>query len=236
MSKVVPPPFRCIAFDAVGTVMFPEPAASQVYYRLAQQFGSRLSPEETALRFRQAFRESEQGDHQATPDSRYTTSEEIEYRRWQSIVARVLDDVADPVGCFEQLFEHFARPDSWRCFDEVTAVVTALRSRGYQTVLASNFDRRLHAVCDGIPALQLFSQRIISSEVGCRKPGKPFYEALIECSGCQPHEILMVGDDLENDVVGARAAGLSAVYVNRRTPCSQGEISDLRGVLALLES
>ncbi|MBS0261888.1 MAG: HAD-IA family hydrolase [Planctomycetes bacterium] len=230
-----PRPYQWIAFDAVGTVIRPQPAAAEVYHQIASRFGSQISAPEVTRRFRQAFHDSEQGDASLPPNVRLATSETNEYQRWQKIVATVLDDLPDIGPCFEALFRHFGLPESWRCFDEVAEVLTALQSKGYQIALASNFDKRLHSVCDGLPALRDIGVRVISSEVGYRKPAPGFYDALLAATKCPPEQILMVGDDYTNDVVGARAAGLPAVMVNRRSSPAPDELSNLRELLPRLE-
>ena len=219
--------YKCIAFDAVGTTIQPSPPAAEVYYKVARRFGSRLAQDEIARRFRIAFRETEQGDLAAPLEVRLITSEAREQERWRQIVRTVIDDIADATACFEELFGHFARPAAWECFADVPAVLARLKADGYCLALASNFDRRLHAVCDGIVALRAFDLCVISSETGCRKPGRAFFEALVSRAGCRPEEVLMVGDDEANDIVGARRAGLAALLVNRRERPRPGAISSL---------
>lgn len=221
------PRYRCIAFDAVGTIIQPTPSAAEVYYQMARRFGSRLSSDEIARRFRQAFRESEQGDAAVAPELRLMTSETRETERWRWIVETVIDDIADTAGCFAELFAHFSRPESWRCFEDVPAALERLEKGGYRVAIASNFDSRLHAVCDGLAPLRNVGQRVISSEVGCRKPGRAFFEALVAKAGCAPGEVLMVGDDAANDIAGARQAGLAAVLINRRGQPGPDEIGSL---------
>ena len=229
-----PGQIRCLAFDAVGTVMHPHPSAAEVYHALARKFGSQIAADEVARRFRHAFRDSEGDDGAAPAESRFVTSEQIEFDRWKRIVGQVLDDVTDIDGCFQELFVHFGRPTSWRCFPETAEVLAEFKQRGYELALASNFDRRLHAVCEGHEELQQFSLRIVSSEVGCRKPGRLFYDSMVEQAQCRPDEILMIGDDLENDVIGAQSAGLHAIFVNRRHAPASGEIGTLAELLTLL--
>jgi putative hydrolase of the HAD superfamily len=219
--------YKCIAFDAVGTIIHPTPAAAAVYFQVARRFGSQLGMEEIGRRFSKTFRDTEQGDLTAEAGVRLVTSESREKERWEQIVAVVIDDIPDTAACFAELFAHFARPGAWRCFDEVPAVLAGLKEAGYRLAIASNFDGRLHAVCDEIVALRTIDARIISSEVGIRKPHAGFFAALVQSAGCRPDEVLMVGDDYSNDIEGARSAGLEAVFLNRRGPRGPGEISSL---------
>jgi putative hydrolase of the HAD superfamily len=221
----------CIAFDAVGTLISPDPPVAEVYARVGRKHGSALSEEEVRERFREAFRIEHLGIA--------TTSEFDEHHRWRRIVQRVFG-LAEIELCFQELFDHFGRPESWRCFPEVAGTLGELSGRGYDLVLASNFDFRLHAICDGHPELACFSSRVISSEVGWFKPRAEFYRGMLETSGFQKHEVLMVGDDWQNDTVGAMEFGIKAIHVDRgqAEPVTRKDnvtvISSLRVLLDLL--
>src|SRR6266700_2023811 len=133
------PPLRAVAFDAVGTLIHPDPPAAAVYAAFGRRFGSRLDVAEIRLRFSAAFAEQERLDAQ----NGLATSEERELRRWRDIVARVLDDVADPAGCFAELYAHFARPDAWRIEGGAADVLGRLQRADFPIALASNYDHRL---------------------------------------------------------------------------------------------
>lgn len=226
---------RCIAFDAVGTLIYPEPAVAQVYHAVAAAHGSRLTRDEIRSRFHTAFRATEQNDLQGVPHegaARFITSEPRERQRWREIVDRVCDDVRDRDACFVELYEHFARPASWRCFDDVEPVLAELHARGYRLLLASNFDQRLQPVAAGLPPLRFIADSVISATVGFRKPSHAFFAALCNRAACRPDEVLMVGDDFENDVQGARACGLPALLLNRSPTAPPGALASLHDLLS----
>jgi putative hydrolase of the HAD superfamily len=223
----VDPCVRWLAFDAVGTLIFADPPVHIAYYRVGRRHGSQLKPEEVRDRFREAFHrraaawnptDDVMGDQvtlQAVTLQHPVGGEEAERRFWSDVVADVLPDVADPAACFEELFAYFARPQSWTCFADVEESFAEAQRRGIRLAIASNFDARLHAICDGKPELAPVTVRLISSEIGCRKPGAAFYHALLDACECGPDELLMIGDDQVNDVDGARRLGMRAVRVDR---------------------
>jgi putative hydrolase of the HAD superfamily len=209
---------RWIVFDAVGTLIEPHPSVAAAYHAIGSRYGSRLNQDEVRRRFRAAFSRSEVEDAAAIngEGDLYATSEARERQRWERIVAEVFDDVAELGRCFQDLWDHFADPASWRCFEDVAPALARLADQGAQFAIASNFDSRLHAVCDGLPDVAGIRTRVVSSEVGYRKPGAGFFSALLSRLGCGPGELLVVGDDWENDIRGSLDAGMRAVYLDRR--------------------
>jgi putative hydrolase of the HAD superfamily len=206
---MIPREVRAIFFDAVGTLIHPDPPAGAVYAAVARSLGGRLTEAEIAARFRAAYAREEAFDLA----NGLRTSEERERHRWRHIVAEVLPDVCDGERCFAELFAHFARPDAWRCEPQAAAVLAELERRGYVLGMASNYDSRLRSVAAGLPHLRPLRHLVISSDVGWRKPAPEFFTALCERTGLEPSAVLFVGDDRANDYDGATAAGHPAVLV-----------------------
>ena len=221
-----------IVLDAVGTLIEPEPSVAQTYASAALRQGLVVEVAEVKRRFGQHFRNDEV-DEQLGP---MVTDEAIEYRRWRRIVANVLPDVPDQDRAFEELWDHFGRPQAWRCFPDVRPGLEALRNAGFPVRIASNFDGRLRAVAAGLDDLAGHVETlVISSEVTYRKPHAAFYAAACASLRLSPDRVLCVGDDPENDVLGAERAGLRGVLLDRdgRRPAGLTTFPDL---LALAET
>ena len=88
-------------------------------------------------------------------------------------------------------------------------------------------DHRLALVTNGAPDVQreklagttlagYFSAIVISCEVGFAKPDPRIFEIALDRIGASAPEAVMVGDSLARDVAGARAAGIRAVWIDRR--------------------
>lgn len=61
-----------------------------------------------------------------------------------------------------------------------------------------------------------FEAEIHSFQVGYLKPAVEMYEAAAACVGCDPKDMIMVGDRLDNDVVGALDAGFRRAFWVKR--------------------
>ena len=226
-----------IVLDAVGTLIDPEPSVARAYADAALRQGVVVDVAEVKVRFGRHFRNDEV-DEQIGP---MATDESIESRRWRRIVANVLPDLPDQGRAFDELWDHFGRPDAWRCFPDVASGLVALGEAGFRVRVASNFDGRLRAVAAGLPELVGFVDTlVISSEVGYRKPHAAFYAASCASLDLPPGRVVCVGDDPENDVLGAERAGLRGILLDRdgRRPPGLASFPDLitlAGVLSQVQ-
>lgn len=201
-----------VLFDAVGTLIRPEPSVAEAYTAAARRQGVELDVPSVKSRFQFHFH----SDRVDGPQGLLSTDEATEQKRWRGIVSKVLPEIADPDRVFEELWLHFGKPEMWRVFPDVAATIQALQDAGLEVWIGSNFDSRLRPVVAGHPELAgLLPRLIISSEVGYRKPHPQFFRTACERMRLRPRQVLCVGDDLENDIHGARRAGLSGMYLDR---------------------
>jgi len=211
------PPGGIIVFDAVGTLLRPEPAVAEAYASAGRDFGSRLTRAEIDSLFQNIFSVEKALDlrrHQGRTD------EERERERWRSIVSGIFDDVAPALreSLFEVLWQHFAEPKSWRTFDDVGSVLPRLVRAGHVVAIASNFDSRLlpivAALIPEIPSERIF----VSSIVGYRKPAQEFYRACeIGLANLERNAgpLYLIGDDYVEDYSGAKRAGWNSILLDR---------------------
>ena len=66
-----------------------------------------------------------------------------------------------------------------------------------------------------LPALRPIEvNSMLSSDYGCRKPDQRFYRALMDEHGLNSANCLMIGNDRETDIAGAKAAGMATLYMH----------------------
>jgi putative hydrolase of the HAD superfamily len=210
--SLIPDEVRVVYFDAVGTLIFPDPPVAEAYHAVGRQYGSRLTVDEVRTRFYAAFAAQEKVD--LTLGNRTDPARELQ--RWRHIVTDTLPDVLDSDAAFDALYEHFAAPGSWRVAPEALRTLAGLKDRHLTLGIGSNFDDRLSQIIAGMPDLNaLIDELLVSSIFGWRKPAPEFFKAM--CHIYSPNQVLMVGDDRVNDYDGARAAGLHAFLVDETT-------------------
>ena len=86
---------------------------------------------------------------------------------------------------------------------------------GLRVVVASNWDVSLHQVLERLGLAQLLDGVVTSAEAGARKPATAVFERALAIASSSPDAAIHVGDSLEEDVAGARAAGIRPVLLAR---------------------
>jgi len=59
-----------------------------------------------------------------------------------------------------------------------------------------------------------FDDMVISSDIGCRKPAKRFFDKLVETAGTESSNIYLVGDSLVNDIYGSSQVGIVGILLD----------------------
>jgi FMN hydrolase / 5-amino-6-(5-phospho-D-ribitylamino)uracil phosphatase len=96
-----------------------------------------------------------------------------------------------------------------RLFDDVAPTLDALA--GCRLGIVSNGNSYPDRC--GLP--DRFRFTVFAHDYGGRKPDRHLFEAAVRLAGCQPEEVLHVGDSLEKDVGGAELLGIRTAWINR---------------------
>ncbi len=74
--------------------------------------------------------------------------------------------------------------------------------------------RRLRAYLHETCLDQVMGAIVLSSEVGAVKPSPRIFQAALDQLGCEPSQVVVVGDNYERDVLGAAACGMRTVWIS----------------------
>lgn len=97
-----------------------------------------------------------------------------------------------------------------RIFDDALPALDILRQHFTLGLLTNG-----NSYPDKLGVGDRFTFTLIAQDHGVWKPEPAFYELAVERAGHEPHEIMHVGDSLEDDVRPARRAGMQVVWLNR---------------------
>lgn len=107
---------------------------------------------------------------------------------------------------------------------------------------------RLHIITNGFQEVQAkklrgsgihhYFQKVIDSEMaGVKKPHPYIFEMALEMAQVHPENSLMIGDNVEADILGAKAMGMQVLHYNFHKDSDHGEcimINDLIEIKSIL--
>jgi HAD superfamily hydrolase (TIGR01509 family) len=226
-----------VLLDAMGTIVTFVAPAPRLRALLASRHGVEVS-EATASAAMKAEIAQYRREHDRAVDApslaavRRECADVLRTALGRDQPAALALDLDGPDGLTAVLVEAIA----FEPFPETIAVLTRLRARGHRLAVVSNWDVSLLEVLDRTGLAPFFDAVAISALVGASKPDpRPFATAL-DALGVDAAGAVHVGDTYGEDVVGARAAGVRPILVDRSGAGGHADVTvvpDLRGLLAL---
>jgi HAD superfamily hydrolase (TIGR01549 family) len=119
--------------------------------------------------------------------------------------------------------------DTWHAYDDTLPMLKVLREAGIRTCLLSNAGVPIRTVLDRDGITPWIDEVVLSYEVGCVKPDPRIFEAALSALGMPATNVLMVGDNANDDGGGA-ALGLRTLIL----PRTAGRVHGLAAVSALV--
>jgi putative hydrolase of the HAD superfamily len=205
---------RAVLLDALGTLVELQPPAPRLRSLLAVE-GIELSEERAA--------------HGFEAEIAYYLEHHLEGRDAASLedlrdrCATVLRDALELPG----LSQASARRAllgalAFEPYPEVASVLRELRAAGVRLVVVSNWDCALPGWLAAAGLLELVDGVVTSAEVGAAKPDPAIFSMGLQLAAVTAGEAIHVGDSLEQDVEGARGAGIRPVLVARGQDAPRG--------------
>ena len=199
---------RAILLDALGTLVALQPPAPLLRVELADRFGLEVSESEaeSAIAAEIAFYRAH------LDEGRDATSLRALRRRCAEALRSALP--GDGLE-LDPLVDALLASLRFTPFADVRPALVAARERGQRLVVVSNWDASLHGVLRALELEPLLDGILTSAGAGARKPAPAVFDQALALAGASPQQAIHVGDSLEEDVAGARAAGIEPVLVRR---------------------
>lgn len=201
---------QCLLIDAMGTLVSLAPPAPVLRGELARRFGVEVSLDQArrAIAAEISYYRAHMGEGRDPPSVRA-----LRKRCAQALGAALPASVGELSG--DALTDALLASLQFSVFDDAPGALRAARSRGWRVVVVSNWDASLQGVLDRVGIGTWLDRVVTSSGAGASKPDPAIFEYALELAGCSAAQALHVGDSLAEDVSGARAAGIEAVWLNR---------------------
>jgi putative hydrolase of the HAD superfamily len=217
---------RCLLIDAMGTLIALQPPAPRLARELDQRFGLEVTAAQAERAIAAEIRYYRSHMNEGRDDR---TVAELR-RRCAAEMRSALPDLSN-VG-EQALTDALIASLQFALFDDAREALQAARQHGLRVVVVSNWDSSLAQVLERVGLADVIDGVVSSAAVGAAKPDPAIFEAALALARVAAGEALHVGDSLEHDIAGARAAGIAAVWLNRDGAAAP---TGVRGVGSLRE-
>lgn len=207
--------FDAVFFDAGMTLLMPTVPVADAYLSGARRIGVEIDRDRFVARHAEAWKDL--NDRYRSAHADLSTSDELERRAW-------FEFTRDVAGSFPELLPRhaawlseleawFDSPAAWRPAEGAKRIVRTLRRRGVVCGVLSNWHTALHGILRGLDLHGEFDFVLTSAEAGKKKPHREIFAQAVARAGRPADRIAHVGDSWNDDVHGARNAGLTPIYL-----------------------
>jgi len=201
---------RVVLLDALGTLLALVPPTAALVGGLRRDHGLEVSESVAAQALGREMAYYRAHNHEA--------SDALGLAQLRSRCARVLrwHLGAQAIGIDERdLLRTLLGALRFVAYPDAAPALRALGDLGVKRLVVSNWDVSLHDVLAHTGLDRDLDGALTSAEIGVAKPDRAIFDAALEWAGAEPDGALHVGDSLDHDIAGARAAGVPAVLVVR---------------------
>ena len=213
-----------VIFDLGHTLMHLDGTWPEMFERGREdlvRFLERHQPEIDAEALAQAWLDRRRDGFALTQDTRREVTAESSMR-W--VLARF--GMADPsqellMGAIDAFFAY--EQARWIPDPDAVPVLRALADRGLRLGMLSNatHDPLIQRLVDRLGLRPWLDPALSSARTGIRKPDPEAYTPILEAWDLPAASVVMVGDTLEADVLGAQRAGMHSVWLRARKDARQ---------------
>jgi len=196
---------RAVLFDVDFTIARPGPELGpEGYQRLGERFGLSLDPS----RYGEAREKAVEGIRRH-PELEH--DEEIWVAFTERIIRGMGGDSGSAYECAVAMTRAWEHAEHFELYEDALPVLEELRGQRLKLGLVSNTGRDLE---EFVAHHRLDVDAVLGSRAfGRTKPHPTIFQEVLKRLDVEPAEAAMVGDSPEDDVEGARAAGIETAFL-----------------------
>ncbi len=198
-------------FSAVGTLIRYDTSREVVLVKFLKEKGIDTTISVAKIAFLIAEDE--------VPGKGYTLKPKDERERyWKDYSSALLRNcrVEDPDGKIAgALSDRMRSPGIWSAFYDAGRALEGLKKLGCLVGVIANAEANLSSSLDHVGLSRYIDTITTSEEAGAEKPDPAIFHKALAKSGLEPKRCVYVGDVPEIDILGARNAGITQVWLDR---------------------
>ncbi len=152
---------------------------------------------------------------------------------WMKLAGAAEKDIPE---ILRKIYERHQREHLWNWLDpEAKDALSTLHSRGYRLGIISNADGQISEAMARFGLAQYFDHIIDSALVGVEKPDLKIFFMALEKFQLPAAACLYVGDNYDNDIIGARNVGMAPLLLDPFDAVPENDVDRIHRLSELLQ-
>jgi 2-haloalkanoic acid dehalogenase type II len=200
---------KAVLFDLGDTLVYSNP--EDAFHRILTQNGMSKSVEEVREALIEGSKEFDIAKHEGLTANEF-------YKQWNLVELKHLG----LKGCKASKLAETINAQWWKfakfhVFPEVKGTLRKLRRAGLKLgIVTGGFEEDIEMIVPQTGLDKYFDVKVGVDTTGKRKPHPKAFKHALEQLGIKPCEAVFVGDNFENDYVGAEKVGIRPVLLERK--------------------
>ena len=205
-----------LIFDLYGTLVDIHTEESDLVWEKCAIFFGFCGVHCTGMELKHAFQQA-MAQREAQAGQSYECFPDIPFEQVMSQVLREggVTENTDSLGVQAAQLFSILSIEYIQCYPHILEALAYLREKGFRLWLLSNAQQIFTAYeLRHLGMTEVFDGIYLSSDYGCRKPDERFYRALLTDHKLDIDRCIMIGNDRETDIAGAKQLGMSTLYIH----------------------
>jgi len=204
---------KAVCFDFFNTLAYFDPPRDKTYAHIANELGVDSTPEGVAeaLPVADAYWRTE--NFKAPIRQREQEGKIAVYKEYG---IRILAGTnATPDQALQMLVKAFSTGFVFKAFKDALPALKLVKDKKLTAGLISNVGQEIDSYCTDLGFDLYLDFKVTSFEVGYDKPRPEIFHLALARAGAKADEAVYIGDQYDQDILGARAVGMKAVLIDR---------------------
>jgi putative hydrolase of the HAD superfamily len=205
---------KAVLFDLGDTLVYSNPEVT--FQRILAQHGMSKSIEEVKEALIEGNKEFDITKHEGLSANEF-------YKQWNIVELKHFGlKGLKARKLAESINTEWWKFASFHVFPEVEGALQRLKRAGFKLgIITGGFEEDIEMIVPKTGLDEYFDVKVGVDTTGKRKPHPRAFKYALKQLGVRPFEAVFVGDNFENDYVGAQKVGIVPVLVKRKDPSVQ---------------
>lgn len=206
---------KAVCFDFFNTLAYFDPPRDKTYSDIAAELGIKVTPEAIAQSLPQADAYWRSENFKSLIREREQKEKFAVYSEYGLHILKGAGAEATPDQALQMLAKAFSIGFKFISFDDALPILKYLKGRNLKVGVISNIGEEIDSNCIELGFDPYLDFKVTSFEVGYDKPRPEIFQLALDKAGVKAYEAIYIGDQYDQDILGARAVGMKAVLIDR---------------------